>query len=113
MEGLLRISDYHRREQLQALKLARQVMEEASPQFGPSSVPEGDEEGFDEEGSAEEGSTHRLSIDNKAGARARALQESPSSAFWDLPKVTHCFRESDSFQSDQCPYFRLSACFGL
>lgn len=76
VEGLVRISDYHRREQLQCLREARWVRD-----GHPASVPEGDEEEQDTcSPSGEDQRPYQASHAN--GTRA----ESPSKAFWDLPQ---------------------------
>lgn len=73
----MRISDYHRREQLQCLREARWVRD-----GHPASVPEGDEEEQDTcSPSGEDQRPYQASHAN--GTRA----ESPSKAFWDLPQV--------------------------
>ena len=101
VEGLLRISDYHRRQQLQAIKMARKLKYESSPTSRPFSVPEGDEAEEDEadnkDDTLSEREAERVPLN---GRGTRGTEESygcsPSQAFCDLPQV--------------CSFFLLSLC---
>ena len=102
VEGLLRISDYHRREQLQAIHLARQAR---TGNLKTSSVPEGveeDGEGKDSENESESGGeregegtnerTRLLAGHDQKPYRASdspSSRDDPSHAFWDLPQVSY------------------------
>jgi hypothetical protein len=74
----MRISDYHRREQLNCLREARRVRE-----GHPPCVPEEDESLESDASSPSAG----LQQPYKASGTNWSRDESPSQAFWDLPKV--------------------------
>lgn len=96
VEGLLRISDYHRREQLRAIHLARQAR---TGNLKTSSVPEEEEE---EDGKGQESEKESASEgegdDEKTGLLDRhdqtpyrasdglSSRDDPTHAFWDLPQ---------------------------
>ena len=98
VEGLLRISDYHRREQLQAIHLARQAR---TGNLKTSSVPEEVEEDGKEnesekesesEGEGDNERTRLLQGHDQKPYRASdgpSSRDDPSHAFWDLPQVSH------------------------
>ena len=97
MEGLLRISDYHRREQLRAIHLARQAR---TGNLKTSSVPEEEEEEDGKEQESEKDSASEgEGDDEKTGLLDRhdqtpyrasdglSSRDDPTHAFWDLPQV--------------------------
>lgn len=105
VEGLLRISDYHRREQLQAIHLARQAR---TGNLKSQSVPEENEEDG-ERGEGEQSGRESESEEEEASGRGEdeekkglldehdqrpyrasdgpSSRDDPSHAFWDLPQV--------------------------
>ena len=77
VEGILRISDYHRREQLQALRMAQKACNERSQGYEPPSVPE----------ECEGDLIENDQTPYKAADGQPTRHDCPADAFSDLPQV--------------------------